>query len=160
MICVFFPLKRPINQTVLYGVEIQSTPSSEQIVIISLNLQKRCHLFLYVLLTNFHSVIVLSKGLFSNIKVVFNTRVCNTGTIDTIYMGFHVALCFGSSYPSFTSIRTGLVHEMSKGFSRSSFNSQCFYTSLHFLSFTDWYPTDVSQPVYVNCYGVFLTHRH
>lgn len=94
----FVLLKRPIKQTVLYGVEIQSTPRSEQIVIILLRLTKRRHLFfLHVLLTTFHSVILISKGLFSNIKVVFNTIVCNTGTINTIYMGSHVALCVGSA---------------------------------------------------------------
>ena len=53
-------------------------------------------MFLHVLLTTFHSVILLSEGLFSNIKVVFNTGVCNTGTMITIYMGFHVALCIAS----------------------------------------------------------------
>jgi len=131
----FVSLKLSIKQTVLYSVEIQSTPSSEQIVTISL--KKKCDLFLHVELTTFHSVILLNKGLLSNIKVVFNTTVCNTGTINTIYMGFYVALYIGSAYPSFSSIRTGLIHGMSTGFSRSSLNSQCFYTSLHFLSFTD-----------------------
>lgn len=47
----FVPLKRPIEHTVLYGVEIKSTPSSEQIVIISLWLKKAVSLVIFTCTT-------------------------------------------------------------------------------------------------------------
>lgn len=112
-------------------------------------------LFIHLLLTTFLSVILLSKSLFSNLNVVFNTTVCNTGTINTTYMSFHVAFCIGSAYQSFTLIRAGLVHGISTGFSRSSLNSVSIPVCIFYRLRTPrpghvhWY-SGVSQPVGVN----------
>jgi hypothetical protein len=99
------------------------------------------HLFcVHVRFTVCLSRILPNKDLSSDIKIVFEIRECNTGTIS---VSINATLCISSAAPTLTLIWLGLVHDLVHRFLYTFVPQHASFISPHFLLLMN--PTDLSH---------------
>jgi hypothetical protein len=148
-------LKRWNKPSILYGIEIQSAAITRTNRINFADIKNGVSCFVSMYCLQCLSLTLLNKYRFSNIQVVFRTRVCNNNQDVYNKCKRKDILRIGTADSSFSVIWTGLVHDYVHVFLRVFVHSLLSFTSPHFVSFRGpWtsllhrFPVPLSFPRY------------